>query len=264
MFCIPAYKRYMAIVQPSYNPPTAKTVKKYLHIRYLEEKGKLISELKGQVAVGLTADTWTSKSKKGYITGTGHYIIEDWILKSCVLATRRITGNHTGEHIYNSLFKIEQEFKIQEKVAGLTSGNASNMKSAGSKHYFCTDIDAHCCCFAHTLQLAINDGLKAEEIKYTAGECRSLRGHFSMSNLASNALEDFQKQQGIKVPLTLMQDVKTRWNSTYLMFEILVKFKSAISYVLHEKKYTKSSECEKLELKPSDWKLLGELLPVME
>ena len=65
------------------------------------------------------------------------------------------------------------------------------MKSAGSKHDFCINIDAHCNCFAHTLQLAINDALKNDEIESTAVACRRLVAHFSLSTLASDALEEF-------------------------------------------------------------------------
>ena len=87
MFGTPAYRRYMAIVQPAYTPPVANTVKKYLHLQYVEEKKKMIEELKDQVAVGTTSDIWTSTATHGYITETGHYITKDWEIKHCVLAT---------------------------------------------------------------------------------------------------------------------------------------------------------------------------------
>ena len=93
------------------------------------------------------------------------------------------------------------------------------MRSAGAKHKFCFDVDGHVQCFAHTLQHAITDGLKGiEAIKETTAACRRLVEHFSKSVLASDALVTYQKIQGQR-PLSLVQEVKTRWNSTFQMFK---------------------------------------------
>ena len=218
MFSTPAFKRFSGFIQPNYIPPSAPTVKKYLKVRYLEEKNKLKDIPSSQEGIGITSDMWTSKARQGFITTTGHYITSDWQLKHCVLATRRVVESHTGEHIFKNLCEIEKEFGIENKIAGLTSDNASNMRSAGAKHSYCTETEGHTQCFAHTLQLAIEDCLQQEVIKETSVASRRLIEHFNKSTLASDALENYQTLQGEK-PLKLIQDVKTRWNSTFLMFQ---------------------------------------------
>ena len=218
MFSTPAMRKHLKTLQPNYTPPGATTVRKYVKVKYLEEKSRLKSVLSEQAGVGITCDMWTSKASQGYITVTGHYITNDWLLKNCVLATRGVTDQHTGENIHKALKLIEKEFDIEGKIAGLTSDNASNMKSAGGKHKFCFDIQGHVQCFAHTIQLAVGDGLKLEVVKETAAVCRKLVEHFNKSVQASDALEAYQVNLGQKA-LALCQDVKTRWNSTYLMFQ---------------------------------------------
>ena len=253
----------MSKVQPAYSTPCTNTVKKYLKLEYVHEKQALRSELQGQAAVAITCDTWTSSAKQGYLTATCHYITEHWILKHTVLSTNRIIGRHTGEHIYDCLASIEQDYGVDTRIAGLTSDNASNMKSAASRQKFNTCDNAHVQCFAHTLQLAVEEGLKKQEVIERAAEaCRKLIGHFNRSTLASDELEAYQQRQGQK-PLKLIQDVPTRWNSLYLMFERIEKLRSGLYHVLHDKKITKTTECEVLEIPGHIWALIEVLLPTL-
>ena len=155
----------MAKVQLAYSPPCANAVKKYLKLKYLHEKAALKHDLQKQVSVALTCDAWTSAANQGYLTVTGHYLTEDWVLKHTVLSTKRMIYRHTGENIYQCLASTQEEYGVHNKVAGLTSDNASNMRSAASRQKFNNCPDGHVQCFAHTLQLAVEDGLKQEKEK---------------------------------------------------------------------------------------------------
>ena len=48
------------------------------------------------------------------------------------------------------------------------------------------------------------------------------------------------------------------------MFQRLIKLRTAVYYVLHEPKYTKPSDCTKFELSNYDWKIIEEVMPVLE
>ena len=63
---------------------------------------------------------------------------------------------------------IQQEFGIQDVLA-LTTDNASNMVVA-SRAADLTRVP----CFAHTLQLAVNAGMKRQQISSTLAQCRRL------------------------------------------------------------------------------------------
>ena len=124
----------------------------------------------------------------------GHYITQDWELKQCVLATRRVIDKHSGENIFSALLAVEKEFEIEDKISGLTSDNASNMKSASAKHNFSIAANCHIQCFAHTLQLAVNDALDQQVVQVSP--CRKLVEHFNRYTQANDALESYQKLQG--------------------------------------------------------------------
>lgn len=64
--------------------------------------------------------------------------------------------------------------------------------------------------------------------------------------------------------MKLIQDVPTRWNSMYLMFERLEKLRSGVYYVLHDRKYTKPTECDALEIPGDVWTLIDQLLPPLQ
>ena len=98
--------------------------------RYNEKKAELISQLK-EKDVAFTTDLWTSHGKQAYITVTYHYINDDWMMRSGVLATKHMPETHTGLHIAQRIDQIRNEFGIaKENVAGITRDNAANMDVA--------------------------------------------------------------------------------------------------------------------------------------
>ena len=73
-------------------------------------------------------------------------------------------------------------------------------------------------CFGHTLQLCVGAGLSLSDISRLTACSRKLVGHFKHCSLATSALKD--KQKTLNCPNhILIQDVSTRWNSTYFMLE---------------------------------------------
>ena len=61
----------------------------------------------------------------------------------------------------------------------------------------------------------------------------------------------------------LIQDVATRWNSTYLMFERLGEQRWAIYAVLHDELVT-STDHRILYLKEDQWELLGQMVTALK
>ncbi|XP_046542831.1 E3 SUMO-protein ligase ZBED1-like [Haliotis rubra] len=197
---------------------------------------------------------WTSCATHGYITVTGHYITDEWDLKSCILATRRVEDRHTGENIADALVSIQTEFEI-EYVCGLTTDNANNMTVAARATGF-----PHVRCFAHTLQLAVHDALKLNAIDNVIIHAQKLVSYFSKSVLATQELEDVQKRLG-KTVKHVVTDVPTRWNSVYFMFERLNVLHASIVAVLHDDKFKKQKH---LNLKDNQWRLLEQLIVALK
>ena len=97
----------------------------------------------------------------------------------------------------------------------------------------------HLPCFAHTLQLAVNKRLDANSLNQLSSLARKLVGHFKHSALAATALR--QKQEQMNVPKHhLIQDVVTRWNSSFLMFQRLLEQRWVVYAVLHDERGSQS------------------------
>uniref|UniRef100_UPI0037E9BABF ribitol-5-phosphate transferase FKTN isoform X2 n=1 Tax=Semicossyphus pulcher TaxID=241346 RepID=UPI0037E9BABF len=83
-------------------------------------------------------------------------------------------------------------------------------------------------CFAHTLQLVVNEGLLSQRsVSDAVASCQHIVGHFKHSPLAYSRLHDIQIQMQMQ-PKRLQQDVRTRWNSTYFMIDSLLEQRRAL------------------------------------
>jgi len=90
-------------------------------------------------------------------------------------------------------------------------------------------------CFIHTLQLVIHDCIfKNRDFVEILGKCRKIVGYFSHSSLACSKLKNIQ--ENLKLPIhKLIQDVTTRWNSTFYMLSRLHEQRQAVTAYAAEK-----------------------------
>ena len=248
------FKMFCNALNPRFQVPTKKTVAKYLTAIYDEEKEKLVGEMAGKT-FSATTDLWTSNALQGYITVTGHYLSSDWALHSKVLATRVVHDRHTGTNIASEVNKIFSEFKLDKPLAIVTD-NAANMGIAARELGI-----HHVHCYAHTLQLAIEKGLKITQISKTLGSARKLVSHFSHSVLATNSLVE---KQTTLPKLKLVQDVATRWNSSFYMMDRLLKLRIPVYGVIFDDEITKPADRTILDIRDSFWAVMENICPVLE
>ena len=189
--------------------------------RYNIEVTKLMDELKATSHVSLTSDCWTSRTTIPYMTITAHFVDDQFNLQSKVLQTKVLNEKHTGENISVALNAALESWQISEKVSVITTDNASNMGRAIS----ISDIDLQKGCFAHTLDLAAK---KAVELaKPLSRRMKPVITFLHRSHIGAKVLKE--KQLALNVPChQLINDVETRWNSTYLMFDRYFKQRVAI------------------------------------
>lgn len=132
------------------------------------------------------------------------------------------------------------------------------MTSAGNK---CPDWSDHRC-FTHTLQLCIKPALEIPTVAKLISRSRKLVGHFKHSTTVAAELR--KRQQIFQLPQhELIQDVTTRWNSTQMMMERLVKQRRVISDIMLDQSVTKRSDVYML-LKESEWESLSDISNVLE
>ena len=261
------FQELIAYLEPGYRLPSDTHFTHLIERKYAAVKEKVCQVFQHKVNyVALTGNVWTSIATNSYLTVTAHYL-DEWEMKSIVLGTLPLSESHTGVNLAGWVKDLVFDFNIEtidadtKKVVAFVHDNGANIDSAGksleTEHGWCSQG-----CAGHTLQLCVNAGLKVSStIDRAIGAARRLVTHFRKSEPASRALKC--RQDNIRVPdHRLIQDVSTRWNSTYYMIDCLIEQRWPVTAVLSDNTITKSSD-RYLELKSEQWDLLEALKLVL-
>ena len=176
--------------------------------------------------LSLTTDIWsTSLSNESLISLTAHWIGDEFQHVSAVLHVQKMEGSHTGVSICHTLESMLEDWKISKsRIHMVVADNASNMKKALREGRFKAQG-----CFAHTLQLIVNDGVLSQRAFIdTLSVCRSIVGHFKHSTIAYHKLDQIRDRLDINKH-KLQQDEPTRWNSTLYMLQTIYEQKTALA-----------------------------------
>lgn len=153
---------------------------------FSEVKDKIIAELKETESVALITDSWTSRACESYVTITVDVMSSDWNMKSYVLQTRHLDISHTGVNKGNVLKEALTEWKLPtEHEIALETDNASNMEISAKT----ADLHPPKGCFAHTVNLACQRGLKISALGRLPGRIRKVVSFFHRSTTATAVLK---------------------------------------------------------------------------
>lgn len=252
------FRRLMEFVEPEYSVPSRKTITSRIEKQYEEAATLLKTNLNAAKSVAITTDAWTALTAESYVTVTCHYL-DQWEMRSAVLQTRSTDERHTAENLAASLRDVVGEWGLGGKVSACVHDNAKNITLANER---LVDEWESVCCFAHTLQLAINDGLKIPNVTRVVAACSRMVSHFHHSTVATAALKKKQEQQGLPLH-KLIQCCRTRWNSVFDMMERLDEQRWAITATLSDRTVTKLSDARTLELTDECWQTIEGMLPVL-
>ncbi|KAK0145124.1 putative AC9 transposase [Merluccius polli] len=157
-------------------------------------KETVLKKLETRSSVSLTTDLWSDRRLRSFLGVTAHVCSESkdsYAIESYLLDCRRFTGRHSAERIASAFEEITEEYAIRQKISYIITDNAANMKCAFKVHmpqhqsdeskseeenlddeHLWEDTDSvedtelpwssveRLSCFAHSLQLVVNDGMK--------------------------------------------------------------------------------------------------------
>ncbi|XP_029316992.1 zinc finger BED domain-containing protein 1-like [Cottoperca gobio] len=218
------FRELLKLIIPSYVLPSRKTIKALVSQRYEEEKEKTKKDLQSAVAVSLTADMWTSMNMEAYLAVTCHYVDkESHELHTTVLGVQHFPQKHTAENMATVKKSLMEEWGIAAKVRCLVTDAAANMISCARMLQI-----RHTICIAHTMNLIVRKSCdQVETLTEIRNKTRQIVTYFRSSTTAKEKFTQIQQQLGTPVH-KLINEVPTRWNSTYHMFERMAEQKEAV------------------------------------
>lgn len=231
-------------LEPRFTIPSRQTITdNSVPALYNKIKSEVEQELENAERVALTTDAWTSCATNSYVTITAHHISQKWELKSHVLQTRVFNESHTGKNIGALLKEACVEWNIADKDPALVTDNAANMLVAGRE----AGLSPHIGCFAHTLNLASQKAFNVDDADTLLSKVRKMVGFLHRNIRAAEILREKQKllELGPKTK-TLIQDVKTRWNSSLDMLERFVELEPAVTATLSSREIRKGENKDAL------------------
>ncbi|KAK0145655.1 Zinc finger BED domain-containing protein 1 [Merluccius polli] len=212
------------------------------------------------IAITKSTDGWTSRATESYVTVTAHYITAEWEMKSPVLQTRPLYESHTGTNLAQVLTGAVAEWKLERPKNNIpvTTDNAKNQVNAVKEAGLGPQIG----CFAHVINFASQRGLTVNKMDGLLGRIRKVVSFFHRSTTAAHVLKT--KQEMLQLPThKLIQDVPTRWNSTYDMLERYLEQQAAIFSALTDKALKKNIR-DIVTLSDDDVKVAEEVLQVLK
>jgi len=186
-----------------------------LHVRKLLTEADWIS---------FTTDGWSNPTKScSLLSFTGHFV-HGAIRRKVILNAMVLEEDHTAVYLATKLKEAMKTWGIESKIHLGVRDNAANMVSA-MRHAEVDDFG----CLSHTIQLVLHDALFTQtSVENVVKKARKIVTHFKHSEQACRHLSEYQLSR--EVPQhKLIQDVETRWNSTYLMMERLCEQRKAIN-----------------------------------
>jgi hypothetical protein len=114
--------------------------------------------------IHLSFDLWSSPNHKSIMAIVGHWTNSEFKVETATLGMKEIFGEHKGEHLAPVIYKLLQEYGIEDKVGWFQSDNASNnntmlrhlnraIQENGGEGF---DVEERRLrCLAHTMNLAV-------------------------------------------------------------------------------------------------------------
>jgi zinc finger BED domain-containing protein 1 (E3 SUMO-protein ligase ZBED1) len=217
------FREFVTALDPSFAIPSRQMLTRdLLPAKYNQAVESVKKTLMTVEAVSLTTDSWTSICTENYIAVTAHYVTADFTLGSCLLECIKYTERYTGGNLAAELRRVVSEWGLDKKVVAIITDNAANMKAAVESAKF-----RHLRCFAHTLNLVVQKAVQA--INDLKVKVKAIVEYFHRSTMAADKLRSMQLQlRPDKAVLKLKNDVMTRWNSTYFMFNRLCEIQEPL------------------------------------
>lgn len=212
-----------------YKIPSRKTINALLDKKYTAVSNLFRQKIQTLSSYTITTDIWTeTMQSKSYIGLTLHFV-DYFKIDSVTLGVTELCQPHTGKYLQEVLTAIMEDWHIiTEHVSAIITDGAANIGNA-VESIFGKKIHLHC--FAHQINLIAERAVgSCEPLTELLKKMKQIITWFKQSVNASDELRKAQDSDNVK---KLIQEVSTRWNSTYYSISRFLELRDIINQIVN-------------------------------
>ncbi len=154
IFRRPGMSKLLHRLKPGDKVPHRHTSKRVIKKKFIEARSQFREKLSKISKISLTSDLWKAIAQHHHIALTGHFFNKRFEIKSCILGFKQIVGQHNSQNIRNYIDHELNTLNLQNKIAGITTDNASDIKGAVKN-----GLGVSNGCLCHIVNLTVQNGL---------------------------------------------------------------------------------------------------------
>ncbi|XP_066214818.1 zinc finger BED domain-containing protein 4 [Saccopteryx leptura] len=252
------FNRLLKYLKPQYSLPSPSYFSRTaIPGMYDNVKQIILSHLKEAESgvVHFTSAIWMSNQTREYLTLTAHWVTFESSVRphcedyhcSALLDVSQIDCDYSGNSIQKQL---ECWWEAWVTSTGLQVGitvtdNPSIGKTLNEGEYSSVQ------CFSHTVNLIVTEAIKSQRmVQNLLSIARKICERVLRSHKAKEKLAELQKEYELP-PHHLIQDVPSKWNTSFHMLEWLIEQKRAINEMSIECNFRELISCDQWEVMQS-------------
>uniref|UniRef100_A0A8C5MMN9 Zinc finger BED-type containing 4 n=2 Tax=Leptobrachium TaxID=161697 RepID=A0A8C5MMN9_9ANUR len=252
------FNRLLEYLQPQYSLPSASYFSTAaIPDMYENVKQVIASQLKeaeGGV-IHFTAGIWMSSQTREYLTLTAHWVTFDSSFRphsndyhcSALLHVSQIDCDYNGVSVQKHLEYLWDSWitSFGLKMGITVTDNHSIGKTLNESEHSSVQ------CFGHTVDLIVNEAIKSQRmVQNLLSIARKICERVHRSTKAKEKLSELQNEYGLPQH-ALIQDVPSKWNTSFHMLERLIEQKRAIDEMSIECNFRELISCDQWEVMQS-------------
>ncbi|XP_004845422.1 zinc finger BED domain-containing protein 4 [Heterocephalus glaber] len=252
------FSRLLEYLKPQYSLPSPSYFSRTaIPGMYDDVKQIIMSQLKEAESgvVHFTSGIWMSNQTREYLTLTAHWVTFTSSVRphcedhhcSALLDVSQVDCDYSGNSIQKQL---ECWWEAWVTSLGLQIGitvtdNPNIGKTLSEAEHSSVQ------CFSHTVNLIVNEAIKSQRmVQNLLSLARKLCERVQRSPRAREKLAELQREYELP-PHPLIQDVPSRWNTSFHMLERLLEQKRAINEMSIECNFRELISCDQWEVMQS-------------
>uniref|UniRef100_A0A8C3VGG6 Zinc finger BED-type containing 4 n=1 Tax=Catagonus wagneri TaxID=51154 RepID=A0A8C3VGG6_9CETA len=252
------FSRLLGYLKPQYSPPPASYFSRTaIPAMYDSVRHVVMSHLQEAESgmVHFTSGVWMSSQTREYLTLTAHWVTFESSARphredrhcSALLDVSQVDCDYSGSSVRKQL---ECWWEAWVTSAGLQVGitvtdNASIGRTLNE------GARSSVQCFSHTVGLIVAEAIKSQRlVQNLLSTARKICERVQRSPRAKARLAELQREYELP-PHRLLQDVPSRWNTSFHMLERLLEQKRAVNELSAECNFRELISCDQWEVMQS-------------